>query len=156
MRRAKVLVVGAGEAGKSTLIKALVPGAMNIEVDGRTVAMDHAVLARGQDMLSLIGVPGQERFAPVRQVLATGAACAVWVHRAGQPVDSSTRDLVSSIAGRGIPYVVFVNREDSLADEDGWLGAVDFHPPEAVVVGNLFNPGTSLDELQREIWRSID
>ncbi len=140
VRRGKILVVGAGEAGKSTLIKALVPGAMNLEVDGRTVAMDHAVLTRGPDVLSLVGVPGQERFAPVRQVLATGAVCAIWVHRAGRPVDASTAELVSGIAGRGVPYVVFVNRDDGRIDEDGWRGPAGLAPPEAVFIGNLLSP----------------
>jgi small GTP-binding protein len=156
VKRGKVLVVGAGEAGKSTLIKALVPGAMNLEVDGRTVAMDHAVLARGQDTVSLVGVPGQERFAPVRQVLATGAVCAIWVHRAGQPVDASTIELVSGIADRGVPYVVFVNRDDGRCDEDGWRAPMGFAAPEAVVVGNILDPGTSLDDLQRIVWASVD
>lgn len=156
MRRSKVLVVGAGEAGKSTLIKALVPGAMNLEVGGRTVAMDHAVLTRGADGLALIGVPGQKRFAPVRQVLATGAVCAIWVHRAGQPIDASTVELISGIAGRGVPYVVFVNRDDLGTDEDGWRVPAGLAPPEAVFVGNLLSPDESLDDLQSVLWRSVD
>ena len=63
MRRGKVLVVGAAEAGKSTLIKSLSPGAINLEVNGRTVAMDHGMLRRAGSSLSLVGVPGQQRFA---------------------------------------------------------------------------------------------
>ena len=39
MSATKILVVGVGEAGKSTLIKALSPEAMNLQVEGRTVAM---------------------------------------------------------------------------------------------------------------------
>ena len=61
MKAAKVLVVGAGEAGKSTLIRALAPNAMNLAVRGRTIAMDHAMLEYDDCRLSIVGVPGQQR-----------------------------------------------------------------------------------------------
>ncbi|MCP4902225.1 MAG: hypothetical protein GY906_35105 [bacterium] len=53
MRMGKALVVGAAEAGKSTLIKAISPTAMNLAVNGRTVAMDHATLERSSRRLSV-------------------------------------------------------------------------------------------------------
>ena len=61
---AKLIVVGPGEAGKSTLIARLVDGAVNLAVGGRTVAMDHGMLRRAGARLSLVGVPGTDRGSP--------------------------------------------------------------------------------------------
>lgn len=43
------MVVGPGEAGKSTLIARLCPGAINLHAGGRTVALDHGTLRAGGD-----------------------------------------------------------------------------------------------------------
>jgi small GTP-binding protein len=152
----KVLVVGAAEAGKSTLIKALVPNALNLEVGGRTVAMDHGMLARKGNKLSLVGVPGQHRFAPVREVLAAGAVCAVWVHRAGTSVDEETSRLISEITAGGMPYVVFVNRDDHSVQHDGWQTPAACGEPAAVVAGNPTREDGSLGILEDRVWRFVE
>ena len=156
MRRGKVLVIGAAEAGKSTLIQALAPGAMNLEVDGRTVAMDHAVLSRRGSIVSLVGVPGQRRFGPVREVLAKGAVCAVWVHRADTPVDRDTAELIAKFSDEGLPYVVFVNRDDGCGREDGWRTPADCRGPAAVIAGNPLKPDGCLASLEDEVWKLVD
>lgn len=156
MNRGKVLVVGAAEAGKSTLINALAPDALNLEINGRTVAMDHGMLSRNGNKLSLVGVPGQRRFAPVREVLATGAVCAVWVHRAGNPVDPATASLISQIASTGVPYVVFVNRDDHSVQHDGWQTPVECGEPAAVIAGNPTREDGSLAILEERVWRLLE
>jgi signal recognition particle receptor subunit beta len=156
VRRGKVLVVGAAEAGKSTLIKSLAPEAINLEVDGRTIAMDHGMLRRAECSLSLVGVPGQRRFAPVREILATGAVCAVWVHRPGEPVDAATSRLVSEIGATGVPYVVFVNQDDHSVHSDGWRTPSECREPAAVVVGNATRRDGRLADLENEVWSFFD
>ncbi len=156
MRVGKVLVVGAAEAGKSTLIGALSPKAVNLAVNGRTVAMDHATLDRDGRSLQLIGVPGQERFEPVREVLAAGARCALWVHRAGGAFDRATARLVASLATRGMPYVVYVNRPTGSGDGPGWVPPDGFPVPRAVLAGNPCAAGGSLEPLCDAIWRVVD
>jgi hypothetical protein len=152
-----VLVVGAAEAGKSTLIRALSPTAVNLAVNGRTVAMDHASLIRGERVLSLVGVPGQPRFQAVREVLAAGARCAVWVHRAGTPRDPATVGLVASLSQRGVPYLVLVNRWAGEGGEaDGWSPAPAQAPPHAVLSCDLSSPGGDLDRLVGLIWACAD
>ena len=159
--RGKVIVIGAGEAGKSTLIAALCHRALNLEVDGRTVAMDHGALNDDEVTLSLIGVPGQPRFREIRQALATGARSAVWVHRVGQPIDSETLDLLGEC---GVPYLVILNHEASPATAT-WRQPDCLPAPEAILSANLTQLcGEEIESLQREIrdlvsssppWRSV-
>lgn len=156
MTRAKVLVVGAGEAGKSTLIQALVPEAVNLSVNGRTVAMDHATLRRGRSSLSLVGVPGQRRFAPVRDVLVTGTRCVVWVHQAGLAPDPDTVQLVAELARHDVPFFVFVNRRESDADGDGWQLPAGLPPPRGVFAGNPVDRPEGLAPLCEGLWRVVD
>jgi signal recognition particle receptor subunit beta len=154
VRLGKVLVVGAAEAGKSTLIRALCPGAVNLEVNGRTVAMDHATLSRDGMVLSLVGVPGQPRFEPVREVLAFGARCAVWVHRAGGAPDPLTASLVARLAERQVPYLVYVNHHRGL-DGSGWPAPAGLSAPHAVVEGDLLGRDGNVGDLVDAVWRCI-
>ncbi len=152
---AKVVVVGRGEAGKSTLIRALTVDSMNLAVRGRTVAMDHGLLVRGGETLSLVGLPGQPRFAPVREVLVTGARGALFVHPAGEPYDPATVTLLASHDLCDVPYLVFVNRRGG-----GSAGApaeppAGLRPPKAILVGDLAQPGPVLRDLQDATWRLL-
>lgn len=155
MKGAKVLVLGAGEAGKSTLIRALCPQAMNLEVRGRTVAMDHATLVAHGQRLALIGVPGQQRFAPVREALAAGTAAAVWVHRAGSGVDPESAELVAQIAGKGVPYLVVVNFHGSPQGDDGWSQPASCPVPHAVVAGDLLSSRAFVGRVERVLWEMV-
>jgi hypothetical protein len=152
----KVLVVGAGEAGKSTLIGALDPRAVNLAVGGRTVAMDHATLERPGWLVSLVGVPGQPRFAPVRESLVAGAAVAVWVHRAGGPVDGQTSALVGALAESGVEYMVVVNHPGDGVGHDGWRPPRDCPLPREVVSCNLVQPGAALKTIERCVWDLVE
>jgi len=152
MSLGKILVVGASEAGKSTLISALSSRAVNLAVRGRTVAMDHATLVRGRDRLSLVGVPGQKRFGPVREALAEGARGSVWVHRAGAQLDSETAALVGQLAAQGARYLVVINRHRGIGGDNGWSPPPALPPPSAVVETDLLDPGETLTTLQQEIW----
>lgn len=150
MRVAKVLVVGAAEAGKSTLIGALTPSAMNLAVNGRTVAMDHGTLERSGMRLSLVGVPGQRRFRVVREALSTGAQAAIWVHRSGDQIDPETTLLISDL--QPVPYLVYINHSDGTDGSDDWVTPEPCPPPKALISGNLMSPGRSLDVLIATIW----
>ncbi len=148
---AKLIVVGPGEAGKSTLIARLVDGAVNLAVGGRTVAMDHGMLRRAGARLSLVGVPGQSRFAAVREALSVGAVGAVWVHPAGEAADAETAALLGATRPSPLPYLVYVNHR---AGEPARRGAFEAPPPLApplrVFAGDLI--GGDLDELIESVW----
>lgn len=147
---AKVIVVGPGEAGKSTLIARLVRGAVNLAVGGRTVAMDHGVLRRSGAKVSLVGVPGQPRFAPVREALAVGAVGAVWVHPAGEAADAETIALLGSRRGGPLPYLVYVNHRAGAAPVAAFVAPPVLGPPRRIVVGNLVE--SDLGDLVESLW----
>jgi small GTP-binding protein len=155
VHRGKILVVGAAEAGKSTLIAALNPRAINLSVEGRTVAMDHASLARAGWRLSLVGVPGQARFAPVREALAVGAKAAVWVHKAGGPVDPQTAVLVAALDEESIPYMVVVNHHDGAPTGASWNRPELFPTPRDVISCNLLRPGRDLGRIEDCLWDMV-
>lgn len=156
MIRAKIVVVGPGEAGKSTLIAALARRPMNLAVGGRTVAMDHGTIKYGEDVLSIVGVPGQGRFGAVQEALVRGARGAVWVHPAGEQPDAPTVKILAGLAAESVPYLVFVNQREGDADR-----AVPFAvpsplpPPKAILFGNLLAPEGSLVRLEAETWKLI-
>lgn len=150
----KVIVVGPGEAGKSTLISRLVAGAVNLAVSGRTVAMDHGMLRRLDARISLVGVPGQSRFAAVRDALAVGAVGAIWVHPAGEPADRETMTLLRSRPGGHLPYLVYVNWRAGAGAPPRFETPEGLAPPQAVLVGNLLQ--SALDDLVEAVWEVAD
>jgi small GTP-binding protein len=107
----KVVVFGKGEAGKTTLIQKLIPGAMNIEKDGRTIAMDYGTLTYEGSKFHFWGTPGQARFGPVREVLATGVDIAVFVNDTSRYFDAEDRNILAEMDRMGIRYVLFINHK---------------------------------------------
>jgi hypothetical protein len=147
---AKLIVVGPGEAGKSTLIARLVEGAVNLAVRGRTVAMDHGMLRRAGARLSLVGVPGQSRFAAVREALSVGAVGAVWVHPAGEAADAETAALLGSTRPAPLPYLVYVNHRAGASLPSGFEAPPLLAPPRGVFAGDLAD--SDLGDLIDSVW----
>lgn len=147
---AKLIVVGPGEAGKSTLIARLVEGALNLAVGGRTVSMDHGMLRRDGARLSLVGVPGQARFAAVREALAVGAAGAIWVHPAGEAADAGTAALLAASGPAPLPYLVYVNHRDGEPVRGAFEAPAPLLPPLRLFAGDLV--GSDLGELIEAVW----
>jgi signal recognition particle receptor subunit beta len=151
VRVAKVLVAGAGEAGKSTLIQALVPDAMNLAVRGRTIAMDHAMMQCNGCRLSIVGVPGQHRFGAVREILAEGARGIIWVHRSGYSTDTETTCLVRDLSNNDVPYLVLVNHVGLVCRPHGWACPEGLPAPTKIIECDLEAPGDTLSILRDEM-----
>ena len=143
----KLIVVGPGEAGKSTLISRLTADAMNLAVNGRTVSMDHGLVRHGALRISLVGMPGQARFAPVREALALGAAGAIWVHPEGEAPDPHTAALLRSAAGPPLPYVVYVNQRSGERIAPGFEPPDGLGPPRRLIRGSLVERQANLAAL---------
>lgn len=141
----KVVVLGPGEAGKSTLIAALCRDALNLAVQGRTVALDHGTCEYEGCFFHFFGVPGQERFAPVQESLLRGCSAAVVVVAHGNGCDPLTRKWCQELHARGVPLVWVVNRFNA--------GAVQRPEPPPITLGaqvlemDLAQPG--------EVWQIL-
>lgn len=111
-RPVKIVVLGPGEAGKSTLIEALCSNAVNLAVNGRTVALDHGTTQYNGRVFHFVGVPGQERFAVVQETLLSGCDAAIVVVPEGSPLDAVTRSLCEQLSRDGVPLIRVWNRFD--------------------------------------------
>ena len=156
MGSGKILVIGRGEAGKSTLISALARDATNLAVRGRTVAMDHATLRRGGAVLHLVGAPGQSRFAAVREALSRRAHGVIWVHPAWDT--EPHRETVALLAGltkTGARYLVCVNQQSDRPSYE-LIHPRGLPAPESTFYGNLVKGERDfIARLVEEIWRLL-
>lgn len=124
----KLVVGGPYAAGKTTLVTTVVDGASLVTTEvattsateaarkgSTTVGMDFGVV-RVDDgprpvELHVVGTPGQERFAAVREVLVEGADVFVLVVDGEAPERlDEVRDHHRTLSGAGAPGVVAVNR----------------------------------------------
>jgi len=140
LRQIKIYVAGPHMAGKTTFIHHLDPDAISIDYEGlgrTTVAFDYGVvywIPKKKELLPLsifskkkekyskhevwkvvlIGTPGQERFAPVRESLVRGCKAVIYV------VDSADFDEravkifkeINTYFDEGTPLVVLANKQD--------------------------------------------
>lgn len=150
VQRAKVLVTGPFDAGKTTFVQALADGEVvttERPVTGSaeattTVAMDFGRVAINDDLaLHLVGVPGQSRFAFVRDLLATGILGFVVLVDGTRPdtwtLAATIADEVAAVAR--VPYVVGVTRPDLTADREATVAAVraTFPDPASTIVRSV-------------------
>ncbi len=154
---AKVVVLGPAEAGKSTLIQALTSAPVNLAVRGRTVAMDHGMIERDGVALSIVGVPGQERFAPVRATLLEGARAAIWVHPAGAEADATTAATVRELSVRGVPHLVFINERQGSPDGDGhaWGHDLSLPRPREILRGDALRSRAAARAVKEALWHLV-
>lgn len=151
MSRYKVVVIGPSEAGKSTLVRLLTERALNLAYRGRTVAMDHGLLRRDGASIAIVGVPGQPRFASVREVLSQRARGAIWVHPAGREPDGPTIELLNGEASN-LPYFVLVNQRQDGSREAGYEPPAGLRPPGQIITGDLVKDADLLTTIKNAIW----
>lgn len=114
----KLVVVGGPATGKSTLIRTVSDvGTVAVEAAvsasparGTTVAMDFGRITVDDEYVYLFGTPGQSRFRFMWDRLAHGAGGAVLLADSRRIADSAPAR--AFLTGRGLPFVVLVNRFD--------------------------------------------
>ena len=114
--RLKIVVFGSFNAGKSTFIQALDPRSRHIEAASKegttTVAFDFGRLQVRDRAVYLFGIPGQERFGFVRQILARGMDGAIIVVDATRGIDAMTRHLYDQVKALDVPMALMANKCD--------------------------------------------
>lgn len=148
MNKTKVVIFGKSDAGKSTLIQRLVPGALNIEYGGNTVAMDYGkVIFRGQEF-HLFGTPGQVHLNPVRECLTEGIDVAVFVIDSSRHFDKEDIELLKELEALKVPYLIFVNHKPEVNPERRKIDRLlaNFTKPLEVIEGSA-KTGDGLSKL---------
>ena len=89
-KRLKVVVTGPHRAGKTTFVRSLGPGTLEItRRRGTTTGFDYAridlTLDGARYSCDVYSLPGQERFSEVRKTLAAGASGAILVVDSANP-----------------------------------------------------------------------
>lgn len=147
----KIVIFGKGEAGKSTLMQTLIPGAVNIDHNGRTVAFDYGILNRGGIKYHFYGTPGQYRFGVIREILSLNVDGIIFVVDGSTGIDRQDMEIFKEVAEVGAPYVVLVNIKMGVDDCIGnadieRLFNVDSSVFKGIVRGSAKDPG-SIGEL---------
>jgi uncharacterized protein len=112
MKDVKVIVFGKENVGKSTLIGAIERGALRIDKNNITVAMDYGRAFVNGTKLHFFGTPGQHRFDFMREILSRGANVGVMVLDSTASVSAADGELFAELRQMGIPCLIFVNKTD--------------------------------------------
>ena len=123
METLKIVVSGPVGAGKTTLIRTLsetevvetdVTATEAIGKEQTTVAMDYGSLRLEDRTLYLFGMPGQERFDFMWELLLEGSLGMIMLVRGDKPQDfvQARRQLDYLVSRRDIPFVIGVTRQD--------------------------------------------
>jgi hypothetical protein len=114
----KIVIFGAFGAGKSTLIKTLDPESKHIEANcaggTTTIALDFGRIQNNRFHIHIYGTPGQERFEFAREIIAKGMDGAILLVDVTSPLDEFTLHLSESLQSAKVPFVVFLNKCDSV------------------------------------------
>lgn len=118
VKKLKIVIFGAFGAGKTTLIRTIDPQSKHIEADcaggTTTVALDFGRIERDDCHIHIFGTPGQERFEFAREIIATGMDGAILLIDATCQIDEFTRHLSTSLQEAKVPFIVFLNKYDTV------------------------------------------
>lgn len=109
----KIVVTGPNQSGKSSYIRFLDQNSLNVEVGGKTVAMDIGLVRLNGFHVSLFGTPGLLRFSVMSNILANGADGIVFIFDSvNLNSDKDAISMLSSIRKMNVPIVYIANKQD--------------------------------------------
>jgi len=122
MMRLKVIVIGAENSGKTTLVKKLSPTAKSVEhfdEDGNsiTVGLDIGKIELAGCSLYFFGTPGHQRFEFARKIVSHGAHMGILMIDSVESTDKGIGkreiDFEQELIKSQIPYVICANKRDA-------------------------------------------
>lgn len=117
-KKCKIVIFGAFGAGKTTLVKTLDPDSSHVEAScaggTTTVALDYGRVQANGNHIHIFGTPGQERFEFARDIIGKGMDGAILLVDVTSPVDDFIHHLHDSLSAARIPFVIFLNKCDSI------------------------------------------
>ena len=157
MNRSKIVIFGKSEAGKSSLIRRLVPGALNVEHRGRTVALDYGKIIFRDQEFHLFGTPGQAHLTPVRECLTEGIDVAIFVMDSSRRFDKEDIKLLKELEELKVPYLIFVNQKPEINPERRKVDRLltDFTKPFQIIEGSA-KTGDGLSKLLLALEDAVD
>lgn len=157
MKLAKIVIVGKDEAGKSTLVQNIVPGAINIERHGRTIALDYGNREHKAYKLHLFGTPGQARFRIVRDVVSRGMDMAVWVLDYSRRFDERDQNILEFLDQSKVSFIVFANIKPGVQKERRRVTRLIGEPRglKGIIIGSA-KSGFRVAELLDEIVKILE
>ncbi|MFX1520867.1 MAG: ATP/GTP-binding protein [Promethearchaeota archaeon] len=113
----KVVITGAFNSGKSTLVQALAKkSAVSLDVSGTTVALDHGTVDVLGIQAHLFGTPGLIRFSILRQILSEGADGMIFMVDSANPnienFNEIWREMKEIQIVASVPCIVAANKQD--------------------------------------------
>jgi len=108
----RILVIGPGDAGKSTVVRALCGKSLSIDKMGTTVAFDYGNVDMSGIEAEVIGTPGQERFEFLFRIFAQEITGLFLVLDGSRPEDLPRARHLLGLFSPDTPRVVLANKAD--------------------------------------------
>ena len=109
----KIVITGPSQSGKSSYIKYLDTNSLNVDVGGKTVAMDVGFYKLKNFHITLFGTPGLLRFDVMRKIIASGADGIVFIFDAANSEKDKDAQLILEGLGKiKVPIIFLANKQD--------------------------------------------
>lgn len=111
-KETKIVILGSYNSGKTTTLENLCQKKTKIEYNGTTIALDYGNTLVNGEKIHLFASPGQERFRFMREILSKGLDGAIVVVDNSRGVTALDMEIMETLTGGKVPYVVFANKQD--------------------------------------------
>ena len=152
----RILVTGAFNAGKSTVVKQLCPNTVSVDRMGTTVAFDYGNLQVMGFEAEVFGTPGQERFDFIFQIFAREVNGVLLVIDTTRPEDFPRARQILDLVGKTAPVVVLANKSDlpeGMSEEQVREGLE--LPEEVPIIKTVATEGKGLHEALRRLAEMV-